>query len=331
MLKHRIPCLALAGLLNGLAASAAPDVGTFSPEALMRLPPSEQRAYLAAHSARLDARRAAASPAAGPLDVTPPVLTQFDASATLNLQLAQPNFRVLTRITDDLSGFEFMYYQAWGPSGQSRSGAVQAFYPVKNFVGKASAPYFNDTRMLEPGLWTITYAYVVDFAGNYVNYNQAQLAALGNTTFTVLNTRGHDLVAPILTSGQILTPSVSLSSSAPGTSSTPPYIGVKLGATDAGTTAVAGLYFAQASFCLADRSRCIYAQVNTAAQGQTAATLYLGGQVSASSGHVPGEYLLYQIAHWDNSGNGAWLTSTAFGGSTDFSTLFPATAITLTP
>jgi hypothetical protein len=53
--------------------------------------------------------------------------------------------------------------------------------------------------------------------------------------------------------------------------------------------------------------------------------------VSTALGHVPGEYLLYEIVLVDHAGNARELLSTAFGGTTDFGSLFPSTTLTLKP
>lgn len=63
----------------------------------------------------------------------------------------------------------------------------------------------------------------------------------------------------------------------------------------------------------------------------TSATVTIGQQVSSVLGHVPGEYYLYEIVLVDHAGNARELLSTAFGGATDFSALFPATKIVLKP
>ena len=41
--------------------------------------------------------------------------------------------------------------------------------------------------------------------------------------------------------------------------------------------------------------------------------------------------LLRHVYLYDRAGNTTYLTSDKFGGSTDFSTMFPTTVITLTP
>lgn len=111
-------------------------------------------------------------------------------------------------------------------------------------------------------------------------------SALGNTTFTVVNPGAYDAVAPTFASGQVLTPTVSLSAIARGTANQAPFIGVRVVAADAGSTAVAG---------------------------------------------VAGEYELCELILWGQAGNVQVLASAACGGSTDFSTLFATTKITLTP
>jgi hypothetical protein len=180
-------------------------------------------------------------------------------------------------------------------------------------------------------VWTIDEARVEDVVGNPGKYNQAQLAALGNTTFTVVNTGAYDAVAPTLTSGQIMTPTVSLSASAKGTANQAPFIGVKLTAADTGSTALAGMAGAAVALCTAGNNPCLELWATPTGGSQATGTFFAGAQVSAALGHVPGEYQLYEVVLWDQAGNMRELVSKDYAGTTDFSTLFPTTKITLKP
>lgn len=273
--------------------------------------------------------------AAGPVasagtDVTPPVLTLFNASATLNLGKSATPFKVGIKTTDDLSGLQYLSFRATGPSGQTLVGGVDPGYPSLAFTGNGGFPTAG--RFLEPGAWKITLAFGSDWAGNYFEVDEAALALLGNTSFTVVNNGGFDRVKPGLTSGKIQTPSVSLSSVAPGTAGVSPFVGVKLTATDAGNTALAGVRGATVQACqLADPAKCINLFGQVVATGLATATFSTKAQVAATQGNPPGDYILKKVVVSDHAGNETELLSTLFGGTTDFGTLFPTTVIKLKP
>lgn len=269
--------------------------------------------------------------AAAALDSTPPVLTQFEAPATLNVAKAAPPFSVLIKATDDLSGVRDVFFFATGPSGQRIFAFARADWPSTSLSRRVGLFTMFAGRLLEPGTWTFDQARIEDLVGNPGKYNQAQLAALGNTTFTVLNTGNFDKVAPTLSGGQILTPSVSLSAIAKGTAGQAPFVGVKLSATDTGNSAVAGLAGAAVAFCSAGDNPCVELWSAPSGGSLTAGTLFAGAQVGSQLGHVPGDYQLYSVVLWDQAGNLRELVDIAQGGTTDFSTLFPTTKLTLKP
>src|SRR5690242_9987684 len=60
------------------------------------------------------------------------------------------------------------------------------------------------------GTWTLTDVYIRDLATVYTHYDQAALTPLFNTlTLTLTNNRTPDTTAPVINSGQVLTPTVS--------------------------------------------------------------------------------------------------------------------------
>ena len=63
------------------------------------------------------------------------------------------------------------------------------------------------------GTWTLKDIYIADRTGSYSHFDQAALAPLFNTlNLTVTNNGTPDTAAPLITSGTILTPKVSISS-----------------------------------------------------------------------------------------------------------------------
>jgi hypothetical protein len=319
--------LGLATLLGTIAQSALSADALLSADQLLRLSPLEQRA----HVERVIARQRATPAPSAAADTTPPVLTVFNAAAAINLTKHAQPFRITIKGTDDMSGLKRVIYQATGPSGQIITGSTDDGFPALNYSGSAGLVGVN--QFLEPGTWAFTYAYGWDWAGNYFFVDAAGLAALGNTVFTVSNLAGYDLIKPVLVSGKVLSPSVSLSAVINGTASEDPAVGVKLTFTDAGNPAVSGTYSAGANFCqvASPPTKCFTIEGYTSTMGQASETLTLVGQVSAARGQVPGEYELYSVYVHDHAYNSTSLTSTLFGGETDFKTLLPATIIKLKP
>lgn len=314
--------LVLPALLGGLFAAApvAADVAQRHARIIERLAPQEQRAYIE----RLIAQQQARAAAGLVTDSTGPTLTAFNSVTTFNLGKGAAPFKVTTKATDDLSGVRYLYFVADGPSGQSLFVYSYGSYYFPSLNSSGSAGFTSINRMAEPGTWKFKYGYGYDLAGNYSYFDEALLDSLGNTTFTVVNNGGYDLVKPLLTAGKIITPAVSLSAVAPGTTDAPPFVGVKVTATDAGNTALAGVRQVQLYFCkLADPNVCIYPVSYSYATGQAMLTMNAGVQVSAASGNLTGSYELKTAYIYDHAGNYTVLTSTAFGGVTDFSTIFP--------
>lgn len=273
----------------------------------------------------------AAADASAVADITPPTLTQFDAGTTWSMNRGAAPLSVLVKGTDDLSGLSDILIESVGPSGQSLYSYGAFDYPALSVSRRVPMDSFFAGRLLEPGVWTIVRARLVDLAGHPRKVEGAALAALGNTSFTVVNPGSFDNVAPTLVSAQLLTSAVSLSGTAKGTTMAP-FVGLKLGAADTGATAVAGVATVHAAFCLADESRCIDILQTTPLGGApTSATVTIGRQVSAAFGDAPGTYLLYEVILIDHAGNARSLLSTAFGGTTDFGALMGKTTITVTP
>jgi hypothetical protein len=326
--RYMVPCLVAS--LCGVAAFAAPGAAEPAEGARVQSLAAPRSGLLLRAQVGGQAAQHAGEQAAA-VDLTPPTLTTFDAGTTLNVSKATPLFSVLIKATDDLSGVRDILFLATGPSGQRIFVDTRADYPTTSFVRRVGFTSFYAGRLLQPGVWRIDEARVEDLVGNPGKYNQTALAALGNTTFTVVNTGAYDAVAPTLTSGQILTPTVSLSATAKGTTNQAPFVGVKVTAADTGSTAVAGMAGAAAAFCIAGNNPCLELWASPTGGSQATGTFVVGAQVSAVLGHVPGEYQLYEVVLWDQAGNTRELVSKDYGGTTDFSTLFPTTKITLKP
>jgi hypothetical protein len=255
---------------------------------------------------------------AAKVDDKPPVLTIINTAGTF----------INVAATDNLSGVRWGYAYSRGPSDQFVVSFVGSTMPSKNYTGGMSMQ--DLTVFSEPGTYKVTDVYLWDVADNMVHYDEAALVGLGGrTTFEVVNTLGYDSKAPKLKSGKILTPLLSLSDTTPGTTQSR-YVGVQASATDVGNTAVAGIMWVSADFCLLDETACFSVSADDISQGP-AVSVRMSGQVSADFGLVPGEYHLRNMQIHDYGNNDQFLYSTEFFGSTDFSAYFPSTTITLTP
>ena len=245
---HSSPLRALAAALisAGLTGPALADKA-ITPDMLKDMPLPQVKAYVAKKIQEQAQRRARAG--LTDADVTPPVLTKFSMNPTA---AAGAYMTGTMSVSDDMSGFVNLYAYGYGTNGMFVGVSKNADYPSK----KASGPIIG---MVSPyaqtGDYVIVYAYAHDLAGNYVSYDAAALAALGNTKVTVTNNFGVDAVAPRLVSGKILTPTVSLSAFQPGTNIAV-YAGVEVRTKDAGDTIVSGLRYVYGNFCLLDTSTC---------------------------------------------------------------------------
>lgn len=307
---------------SGAAHAAAQPDPTF--EQLRRMEPDQARAWVKRQVERQAARRGAATLGAG--DTSAPVLTKFDSP--LSTDAAGPLAPVAIKATDDKSGLRSAGGYAIGPSGQTLWVNFYSSFPEKKSAGFMHA--YEERAYLEAGTYVFSWIYVVDVAGNHAFYDQTQLAALGNTAMVLKNKNGYDPLPPTLKSGLVLTPSLSLNAKQPGTDA-PAYIGVSAQFNDTGASAVAGLQYASATYCLLDSSSCVYLYDDGAGRpGKAAVALKLGGQIDPVS-NLPGEYHLQTLYASDFAGNYVNMTSVEFGGDVDFSAYFPTTTFTITP
>lgn len=263
-------------------------------------------------------------------DKTPPALTAFNAPASFDVGVHGARLSVAFKATDDSSGVQRLSASARGPNGHTVYVYFEAAVPSTALSGRMHHPAAEE--FLEPGVYTFDSVYIRDFAFNSKDYDAAALAALGNVSFTVKNDRGYDSVPAELKSGEVLTKTISLSSTAPGTGEAP-FVRVKISGTDAGNTVVSGIRSMSAQFCTLDMTAmCIDVQNGELEGGsmETSTTMKLGGHVWPG-GFVEGVYHLRTVRLWDYAGNVKEMYSTKFGGETDFSAYFPSTTIKLVP
>ncbi len=184
------------------------------------------------HLAAALARFRSVRPAVNPMQhrgVAPP--------AILSGSIVTPTVSVTTGAATPAFRFKFnapgYYYENnfvfTGPSGQfiafeyiiAPPGAEKTGTVTYDDAGQPLPVY------TQPGAWTLTYAEITDLAGNTTAYDtDDQLDALfPSRTLTIVNQGRFDDTPPVVFSGKLLTPSVSLSSAVP-------FLSVALNATD---------------------------------------------------------------------------------------------------
>jgi len=149
----------------------------------------------------------------------PPTITAGEVlSASVNVQVAPAAPTLQYSFTTGISGFSYAGFEFAGPNGnqtylsydQGFEGNTHGTHVVRYPNCGTSCFYY------EPGTYTLTYAYIVDNAGNETDYEGSQLASIfTKTSFTLINKGKPDITAPTIVSGKILTPTVSLSATRP--------------------------------------------------------------------------------------------------------------------
>ncbi len=270
------------------------------------------------------------------LDTQAPLLQRVDVAGSVNAQSTNQFVTPTITITDDISGVASYVVDFRSPSGMHHvTRAKDITVPrtkVKSEITLGASPFSDPPFMkfAEPGTWRIFSLTTTDAAGNARSYNESQLNSIpGVHTFTVTNTGGYDIVAPQLASGTIQTPTVRLSKEPKGTPvGTPPYVNAQVSMTDSGNGVVSGNYIGRLMFCLSGSGSCQPGGTNTFVMdgtsnrtGLAANSLTVGTQLVTNQ--ALGNYLIYSLEMVDVAGSRRTLSSTDFGGSTDFHSFFP--------
>jgi len=272
-------------------------------------------------------RRAAAGPDS--LDFNPPVLHKVDVTGSVNAQLVNQYVTATIKLTDDLSGVATYLVEFRSPSGMHHVTRLKSTAsPLVSLTGTVTvgaSPYSDPPfmRFAEPGTWVADSVRAMDAAGNVAEYDESQLRFIsGRHTFFVTNTGGYDITPPQLASGFIETPNVRLGKAPPGLpQGTPPYVSADVSITDSGNGIVSGSHEGYLRFCLPGCSDSFIMSGLTNRTGLTANTLGVGTQLR--KGQAPGNYLIYSLELVDSAGSHRTLTSTDFGGGTNFHSYFP--------
>jgi hypothetical protein len=113
-------------------------------------------------------------------------------------------------------GFNFASFTFTSPNGAE---SVTYYYYPRTYVRSETVTFSPDSNVpyyAQPGQWQLTAVAIYDNEYNYTLYDQAQSATLfQNPYLTVVNNGPVDITPPVVTAGQVLTPTVSLSSPLP--------------------------------------------------------------------------------------------------------------------
>ena len=257
------------------------------------------------------------------LDESPPSLQRFAADGQA---VAGGPLAVRLKARDDLSGVSAVAATAVDAAGHSFAFQTSLAFPrtaVDTPVGLALSPY------LPAGDYRFVTVHLYDHAGNVSSYDADALAALGRTTVRVSNRGQTDAQAPTLLRGRVLTPTLSLTATHPGTHQ-PAFAGAAVRLADNGDQVTAGVRSVDLQFCRLDAAVCFWIWAGQAIPGRAQDEL-VAGYLPAAYTTEPGVYHLAAAWLQDHAGNLRQMRSTAFGGETDFGPLFDTTAITLTP
>lgn len=262
------------------------------------------------------------------VDANPPQLRSINTGFFVDAGADIPQLVINVSANDDASGVYYLYFEATGPNGQTKFGSIGPQFPVSTLNASTALRFGRNDA---PGLWTITDLEVGDNAGNWHDYTTRELAALGNTRFFVLNTYAKylDNTPPVVGNGTILTPTVALTDGSGN--SVRSTVGIKLTATDAGNPAATGVRLMELYFCTLDGSNCIQMQQYDGVEARSSTTMQPAAAV-AGGVYPPGDYYIYYVHLIDWGSNETYAVSTEFGGTTDYSKLWPTGhKITLTP
>ena len=230
-------------------------------------------------------------------DVKPPVLKSVNVGGKIHANEKYAQIVVSLAVGDNLSGVDQVMVTLMGPSGQTAGAGWDSPYESARNELQIGV---DMSDVSENGVWRIYNVSVVDANNNVANFDEAALAALGKTTFTVVGATG-DTTWPAAGPGGVnLTPTVSRS--------TPPRgmlpgslarTAVKLKISDTGGSGIRG---ASMAYCLQDAWwDCIYLDGQVPVRGKSSTMLTLGGKVNSYV--TPGTYVPYSLGIYDYAGN----------------------------
>lgn len=304
----RVAALALITTLVGNAAAA--------PRSFAGLSPSQVR-HLLKHPGKAGAQVAGQYN----LDAKAPTLKAVslgDAKVTLRGQ--SQSLMVRLKASDGLTGVAYAQvavrhrdsgYEAWGNRSLS--------FPLGQVGLDVAVNLWGD---MPSGSYVVSSVLLQDVNGNQRVYDEAALAALGRTDFEVVNRFRNDGQPPEVTSGTVLTPTVSLSSTPKGEyPGSPARLGLSVQVSDTGVSQVSGADYAYITLCDAPRWNCVYLGAESLQKGRAQSAVVLGTTVEPGW-LTTGVYTPIELMVRDAQGNYRYYTE----WDTDFNALFGADA-----
>jgi hypothetical protein len=260
------------------------------------------------------------------LDAKPPELKRFVlGQSPVVISTGQSGSLVVELFaTDNLVGVQSAEVTVRSADGQySRSDFRSVSFPRGRATLSVPLTFWADSVS---GEWLLSSVTLTDANDNARFYDAAALAALGNTSFQVVNRVRTDGIEPEFTGGAILTRTVSRG--APPRGEFPhslARVGVSLTATDSGVSKISGLSRGYATLCMEGGWPCIYVAGEAERLGKAAGTLVLGNVVSRDA--AVGRYTVESVELMDVQGNTRYL----YSWDVDFNALFGGDAsITIT-
>lgn len=250
-----------------------------------------------AHWAKAKASRPAATPLYN-YDIAAPTLSAIKVGGTVNGSLKYAEAPVNLTIRENLSGLRSVNITLEGPNSQQAYYYWSSPFPEK---GKQTLKLaVSMSNVTQNGTWKVKSVQVADANNNSSYYDEAQLAALGTTTFEVVKAQGDSLQASLQTGGTNLTPVVSRSTPPagmlPGAAAR---VGVMVPVQDPGGS---GVKSASLTFCQSGSYwSCIYLNGEASARGQISVNLKLGTNVNSYT--TLGIYTLSSASVYDFAGN----------------------------
>jgi hypothetical protein len=220
-MKRTLLATAFAALpMSAMSAPSFPPSGLPAHLRIAHGQSIQQAIQLARFHARIDALRVApgapASTGSDAKDSQPAITGGTVLSTTLTVGVASSIAEAQVSYKTGPSGLNGLVLVFTSPDGNeslslSYSPQSLATHATVTFEQPGNVPYYS-----QPGQWQLVAAYISDYAGNFVSYTQTQLAALFPIPYiNVVNNGPVDITPPVVTSGQILTPTVSLSAPLP--------------------------------------------------------------------------------------------------------------------
>jgi len=312
----------IGGLLTATgawAATAAQDLSGLSPQQ------REHHARLLAKQQQQQQQLRAQGGGTYRLDIEPPKVVSFAAGTLVDLQKPQKDTLPVTfSLTDNLVGVERIELRAQSASGfQEASGSKSVSLPTRRLDVSVPLSFWGDA---DEGEWQVVSASLYDANDNVTFLDAAALSALGNTRFTVVNRSRSDTVAPTVTGGQVLTPSLSRTVAPRG--EYPSHMAraaVELRVLDTGVSRVSGVHSVDITYCEDVFFNCIYLQGAVLNPGKGNAKIAAAGTIYRSE--AVGRYRIESVSVRDTEGNSRGY----YAGDTDFDALFGAdSSITIT-